>query len=155
MSKVVLTPEEIRMVREELNMTQAEFAELLEVTPSAISQWESRSTVPSSKGAKQTLQKLKLLLGTPGVGPSVLRDLLSAGGTMALQGLLATVSIPSAGIGLGSSLGMMATAGMASTLLGPLGIATSLSGLALYQFLKKLYEPTAGKDINSSNKTAE
>jgi DNA-binding transcriptional regulator YiaG len=48
----MMTNNEIKVLRNELGLTQAKFAELLGVTPVAISRWESGRVKPTNSNVK-------------------------------------------------------------------------------------------------------
>lgn len=53
-----LEPEEITALREEADLSQAELADRLDVTPAAVSQWESGTFKPAPENMMQLKQQL-------------------------------------------------------------------------------------------------
>ena len=116
----------VKAIREELGLNQAELAVALCVTQATVARWESKSgsTLPTGDAARR-LQQLKAMMAIPKEN-KILRDTLrAAGGASAVAALLS----------LGSSMGA-ATVGLTGAMFGPLGIAGGVAAGLLYRLLK-------------------
>jgi DNA-binding XRE family transcriptional regulator len=129
-----LTRDEIKEIRRKFQLTEKELGQMVGVTQTSISRYESGSAKPTGDIEKKLIQ-LKNAIQDPKES-AVLRDLLSsAGGLAAAAGILGlgTVSLSS-----GLAAGFIAGSALMAT--GPIGLLTGAAGLTLYKTLKKLFE---------------
>ena len=119
---------DIKALRKELALNQAQLAGILAVTQATVARWESRSgTIPTGDAARR-LNQLQAMMAIPKEKKVIQKMVRVAGGLDAVAALLS----------LGSSIGGTAIALVgAGTLFGPAGIAGSLAAGLLYRLLKK------------------
>jgi transcriptional regulator with XRE-family HTH domain len=130
------TRNKIKILRDQLDLSQADFATALGVTQATVARWEAEKNATQPTGdAARRLEHLEASMANPEESKKLQEMLCAVGGVSALAALLTL------GSSIGAAAGVLGIVG----LFGPVGIAGGAAAGLLYRFLQRAQSDRHGE----------